>query len=92
MSATDTQHKVWTVEVMLDERGDETQAKSMLHIDGTSVGGWGRARKSPTDPRVPRIGDELAVARALSDLAHRILDMTAIEIEQFSAGSVHLHG
>ena len=92
MSATDTHHKVWTVEVILDERGDETQAKATLEIDGTSVGGWGRARKSPADPRVPRIGDELAVARALGDLAHRILDMTAVEIEQFSAGDVRLHG
>jgi len=82
--------KVWTVVVEIDETGAETQARASLEIEGAMLGGWGRARRAPSDPQVPRIGDELATARALSDLAHRILDVTALEVEQFST-SVHLH-
>jgi hypothetical protein len=71
--------------------GDETEARALLEIERATLGRWGRARRSPTDPQVPRIGDELATARALGDLVHRILDVTALEVEQFSAGEVHLH-
>jgi hypothetical protein len=35
-----------------------------LEIEGTTLGGCGRARRSPNGPSVPRIGDELATARA----------------------------
>jgi hypothetical protein len=86
-----TNQKVWTVVVEIDESGDETEARASLEIEGAMLGGWGRARRSPSDPRVPRIGDELATARALGDLAHRILDVTALEVEQFSTQDVHLH-
>ncbi|WP_032368833.1 dsRBD fold-containing protein [Rhodococcoides fascians] len=40
------------------------------------------SRKSPEDPMVPEIGDELAVARALSDLAHQLLECSAQDLEQ----------
>ena len=90
MSATE--QKVWTVVVEIEETADETEARASLEIDGAKLCGWGRARRSPTDPRVPRIGEELATARALGDLAHKILDVTALEVEQFSTREVHLHG
>ena len=35
----------------------------------------------PSDESVPRIGDELAAARALSDLAHQLLAAAATDIE-----------
>ena len=40
------------------------------------------ARRNPLDPRV-RIGEELAAARALSDLAHKLFDVAANAIERF---------
>jgi hypothetical protein len=43
--------------------------------------GVGLARLNPADYNVPEIGDELAAARALSDLGHQLLDMTAHDIE-----------
>jgi hypothetical protein len=82
----------WVVQVTFEQTADETEAKALIRIDGATVGGWGRARRRTDDPRVPRIGEELATARALADLSHRLLDVAALEIEQFSAAEVHVHG
>jgi hypothetical protein len=46
---------------------------------------------NPTDRDIPEIGDELAVARALSDLAHKLLEVTAEDIEQITATPAQLH-
>ncbi len=67
-----SESKVWTVEIALEESAEETEAKATLGIADRRVGGWGRARRNPSDPDVPRVGEELAAARALSDLANTI--------------------
>ena len=83
--------KVWTVEVLLDETPDETQAEALLeHANGRLVGG-GRARRNPADPTVPRVGEELAAGRALSDLAHKLLEAAAERIEAFEGRPVQVH-
>jgi hypothetical protein len=79
--------RVWTVEVLLDESEDKTDAEAVLEIRGERYAGWGRARRNPLDPAIARIGEELAAARALSDLAHKLLDAAATEIEQFEGRS-----
>jgi hypothetical protein len=73
----------------LDRRGiDETpeghtEAKASLVVRGDRrFGGWGRARRNPADPEMPPVGEELAAARALSDLAHNLVDEAARTIEQ----------
>ena len=74
--------KTWTVQVMLDEEGDETVADATISLDNKrQVRGRGVSRRNPTDESVPRIGDELAAARALSDLAHQLLAAAATDIE-----------
>ncbi len=84
--------KHWTVEIQLTEKsgvdefeGDvsiRTHAEARLKTgDAEALRGWGNARKHPADPDVPQIGDELAAARALSDLAHRLLHAAAADIE-----------
>ncbi|HET7326866.1 MAG TPA: DUF1876 domain-containing protein [Nocardioidaceae bacterium] len=74
--------KTWTVQIILDEEGNETQADAVLDLQGKSeVRGHGTSHRNPTDLGVPIIGDELAVARALSDLARRLLDSAAGDIE-----------
>jgi hypothetical protein len=74
--------KTWTVQVMLDEEGDETVADATISLDNKmQVRGRGVSRRNPTDESVPRIGDELATARALSDLAHQLLAAAATDIE-----------
>lgn len=74
--------KTWTIQVILDEDGDDTQAEAVLDVEGkTEIRGRGRSRRNPIDTPVAMIGDELAVARALSDMAHRLLDAAATDIE-----------
>jgi hypothetical protein len=43
--------------------------------------GVGLARLDPAGQPVAAIGNELAIARALSDLAHRLLELTIADIE-----------
>ncbi|MER6578921.1 DUF1876 domain-containing protein [Nonomuraea sp. NPDC001023] len=67
------QAKEWTVRISLAEDGDDTSARAVLTVpDGTRVEGSGHARRNPADPSMPEVGDELAVARALADLAGRL--------------------
>jgi hypothetical protein len=55
-------------------------------------GGWGRARRNPRIPTVPRVGDELAIVRALFDPARRLGDdvSTQIEAAEGKPADVHL--
>lgn len=87
MSANDTPiSKSWTVQIDLGEHDGQTRAVARLHTgDHTLLTGTGWARLNPADPNVPEIGDELAAARALSRLAHILLDAAADDI----AGVLH---
>jgi hypothetical protein len=73
--------KSWTVQIDIGEHEGMTRATAQLHTgDKTSLIGTGSARLNPADPNVPEIGDELAVALALSQLAHALLDAAAGDI------------
>lgn len=75
--------KRWRVDIFLDEHEGKTRAEARLHNpDETGLVGTGLARRNPRDDEVPEIGDELAAARALADLAHQLLDAAAADIEQ----------
>jgi hypothetical protein len=86
--------KVWTVEIAIEETPEgHTEAKASLVVRGDRrFGGWGRARRNPADPEMPRVGEELAAARALSDLAHNLVDEAARTIEQHEGRSARVHG
>ena len=74
--------KTWTVQVMLDENGDDTVADAALTVENKmQLRGHGTSRRNPRDESEPQIGDELAAARALSDLAHQLLAAAASDIE-----------
>jgi hypothetical protein len=74
--------KHWKVEIHIDEHDSRTRAQARLNTgETTTLIGIGHARRNPNDPSVPEIGDELAVARALADLAHQLLDATTADIE-----------
>ncbi len=81
--------KKWTVQVDIDEHEDRTRAVARLHAGDQTLAGTGLARLNPTDRDVPEIGDELAVARALSELSHQLLDIAARDIEQSSGVPAH---
>jgi hypothetical protein len=74
--------KTWTVQVLLNEDGDDTIADAALTVENKmQLRGHGTSRRNPRDESEPRIGDELAAARALSDLAHELLASAASDIE-----------
>lgn len=76
--------RTWHIDVHLfeDEEDRTTRAELVLRTDaGTEVRHVGTARRRPTDREVPEIGDELALARALSGLAHDLLDASVADIE-----------
>lgn len=85
--------KHWRVDIVIDEDENKTRAQARLHNpDETGLVGVGAARLNPSDVNVPEIGDELAVSRALSDLAHLLLDATASDIEGITHRKANLHG
>jgi len=84
----------WSVEIFIDENEDErtTHAEARLHTnDKTHLIGRGTARRNPKDTEVAEIGDELAAARALSNLAHELIHAAASDIEQITEKHVRLH-
>ncbi|MFJ8932887.1 MULTISPECIES: DUF1876 domain-containing protein [unclassified Streptomyces] len=85
--------KEWTVRIHITEEGDETRARADLVAPGSSmtVTGRGSARRNPIDRPVPEIGDELAVGRALEDLALRLHDVAVDDIVELTGpvGPVH---
>jgi hypothetical protein len=89
------QTRTWSVEIFIDEHADErlTHAEARLHTnDATQLVGKGAAHRHPDDAEVAEIGDELAVARALSNLAHQLLDAAAGDIEQVTHQRAYLDG
>ena len=73
--------KSWSVQIDLGEHDGMTRAVARLHTsDRRSLTGTGAARLNPADRDVPEIGDELAAARALSELAHALLEAAADDI------------
>lgn len=83
--------RVWTVEVVFTEDEDRTRADARMRAARREWHGWGRARRNPLDPDVPAIGEELAAARALSDLSHQLIEVAAHGVEAFEGHPVRLH-
>lgn len=86
-----THTRTWTVQIVIDEHeGTKTRAEARLATGDNQLTGVGVARLNPEDRDVPEIGDELAVARALSELSHQLLHAAAEDIEGVTAKPVHL--
>ena len=74
----------WPVEISLREEDGQTRAEARLTRDGAGMTGHGLARRNPDDQEVTQIGEEIAAARALSDLAHQLLSDAAEQIEDIT--------
>jgi uncharacterized protein DUF1876 len=86
------QEKGWSVNIVIDEHEGRTRAKAQLHAeDRSDLVGVGLARLNPADSDVPEIGNELATARALADLAHQLIEATAADIERATKQPPHLN-
>lgn len=85
----------WSVEIQLFEGDVETSAKATL-ISGRgaaqrrTVTGSGRAHRRDGDAPVAEIGAEIAAARALRDLAAKLLDVAAEDLSAVERKEVHL--
>ncbi|GAA4245381.1 DUF1876 domain-containing protein [Dactylosporangium darangshiense] len=74
--------KHWSVDIEIGEHNGQTHVEARLNTeDDTIVTGIGDAHLNPADEDIPEIGDELAAARALSDLGHRLLMTASADIE-----------
>ncbi|MGH6655716.1 MAG: DUF1876 domain-containing protein [Actinocrinis sp.] len=72
----------WHSEVIFHEAGPRTRATALLRLpDGTELRAHGHASKYPSDPEQTRVGEELAAARALNDLARQLLARASAHIE-----------
>jgi Domain of unknown function (DUF1876) len=80
----------WPVEIALHEEDRETRAEARLVEGRIGMVGHGLARRNPDDQEVTQIGEEIAAARALSDLAHQLLSDAAGQIEGITHQRAHL--
>lgn len=80
------------IEMTFEEDVDHTEATASLMLRGVTFTGAGRARRNPADVDVPIVGEELAASRALSDLAHKLLDAAAEAISEREGAPVNVEG
>ena len=81
---------IWAITLEFEETEEHTDAVVRMARGDGELTGWGRARRNPTDPNVQRIGEDLAAARALAELSHKLVDEAAKGIESFEGHSVRL--
>ncbi|OBG54042.1 MULTISPECIES: DUF1876 domain-containing protein [unclassified Mycobacterium] len=81
MTKNDDATKACRIDVLVEERDEKTRAKARLSWQGKTLVGVGLARLDPADEPVATIGDELAIARALSDLANQLFAATSTDIQ-----------
>jgi hypothetical protein len=73
----------WDVTLEMHEDGDHCEVTAHLDTKDRSFSGSGRSHRNPHDPEVPQIGEQLATARALQDLAHHLTDDAWMMIQRF---------
>jgi Rv2632c-like len=81
MASNDDDTRTCRIDVLIEEHEERTRAKAQLSWAGKKFVGIGLARLDPQDEPVARIGDELAIARALSDLANQLFALTSTDIQ-----------
>ncbi|MCV7354822.1 dsRBD fold-containing protein [Mycolicibacterium fluoranthenivorans] len=71
-----------TVELVFDRHGGYTRAEARLSWRGRTTAGVGFTRLRSGDRSLAEVGDELAAARALADLANRLESVTARDMDR----------
>lgn len=80
----------WHVEMEFQEDETHTRAVAMVRLpDGSEVRAHGHAARHHTDANQPRVGEEIAGARALNKLAMQMLTKAHSEIDQASGRTSH---
>jgi hypothetical protein len=77
--------RYWQVKVSICEFDDRTQARAVLRLEpAREVEATGRSTRDPGSPSIPRIGDEVAVARALRGLADQLLEVASGDLARYT--------
>ncbi|ADI05334.1 hypothetical protein SBI_02213 [Streptomyces bingchenggensis BCW-1] len=80
----------WHVELEFTEAPRHTRAAALVRLaDGSEVRGHGAASRAPVDANQPRVGEEIAGARALNELATKLLEKAHGEIDAVSGRASH---
>ncbi|MFF9480547.1 DUF1876 domain-containing protein [Streptomyces sp. NPDC014733] len=80
----------WHIEMEFQEDTHHTRAAALVRLpDGTEVRGHGYASRHPVDSNQPRVGEEVAAARALHEVEERLLSKAHGEIDQASGRTSH---
>ncbi|MEU9985972.1 DUF1876 domain-containing protein [Streptomyces sp. NPDC048045] len=80
----------WHVELEFEEDDTRTRAVALVRLpDGTEVRAHGHASRHRIDANQPRVGEEIAGARALNELAMQLLTKAHGEIDADSGRTSH---
>ncbi|MEU0397579.1 DUF1876 domain-containing protein [Streptomyces sp. NPDC006208] len=80
----------WHIEMEFREDGDRTRAAAMVRLgDGTEYRGHGNANRHHSDQPQLLVGEEIAGARALMDLASQLLERAHGQIDSASGRTSH---
>lgn len=82
----------WKLTFEVSEDADHCEMVVHLDAGDRSLFGRGRSRRNPADPAIPQIGEELAAARALHDLANHLTNDAWAAIEKFPGGTQETAG
>ena len=80
------------IDVTIIEGDRECKATATVTTNRGFFEGEGIARLKPGDPQIPRIGEELALGRALGALSERLLSSAADDIAEHPSAQGHLVG
>ena len=72
-----------TLTLHLSEDDVTTIAHAVLNLRGDHFEAMGKAKRKAGDPPMPVVGEELAIARALSDITASVMAAAQTKIEQF---------
>ena len=78
------------VDVTLVEEGDECRATASVVTTRGLLQADGVARRNPSDPQIPMIGEELAFGRALGGLGEQLISAAAAHISMPPSDREHL--
>ena len=81
----------WAIELNFEEDDNRTACTATLSGQGAPEAvGHGYSRRNPDDEPDACIGEEVAAARACSNLAHELLEAAATRIESHTHRPAHL--
>ncbi|MEV6110344.1 DUF1876 domain-containing protein [Streptomyces sp. NPDC051940] len=81
----------WHIDMEFLEDDSHTKSAALLRLsDGAELRSHGQSKRHPSDPEQQLVGEEIAAARALNDLARQLLDKASGEISTSTHRESHL--